>query len=281
MHFSTISAAGTLPLIPLAYLCLAASAQETAPPETLKYHAALLKSPHNSALFSKFYETWIDRQPLESLEAFLIERAETQGHNHFAILATYQIRRGQDDMALETLAKATNASPEDPVFPMERARILFRRLELEAAREQLMHVLSGNDENLTIEAAKLIGKSHLRENNPEAARETWETLLAKHPGSEDILEDLVELTAAAGQFDTALEYSKRLVGASKDPYQKALRQIRQGELLVQSGENDKAVALWSKKSYPGLTAMRALSRFVLEMPPPSKNKMTFTALCWK
>jgi tetratricopeptide (TPR) repeat protein len=235
-----------IPLLPLVCLCLPAIAQEVPPPATLRYHAALLKSPHNEALFSKFYETWIDEQPIESLETFLIERAEARGGNHFAILANYQIRRGQDDNALATLSKASEALPDDHTLRMERAKILFRRLELEAARESMKPVLAGNDESLSIEAAKLIGKSYLRESDPQAAHQTWETLLKKYPGNEDILEDLVELTASARQFETALEYSERLIAVSTDPFKKALRQIRKGELLAQSAENDKAVALWSE-----------------------------------
>ena len=229
-----------------ALVCLTAHAQEAPPADALKYHTALLQRPHNQVLFDRFHDAWIDSQPLDTLEAFLTARSENQGGTDLVILARFQLRRGHADAALATLGKAITALPEDPALPLERAKILLARLDFPAARADLEAVVSGKDEALAAEAAKLIGKSHLREGDPAAAIQAWDKLLAKHPGDEDMLEDLVELAAAGMQNEQALAYADKLIAATSDPYKKAQRRIRRGELLAASGKNDEAIALWSE-----------------------------------
>lgn len=231
-------------LIPL--VCHVAHAQEAPPEEALKYHRALLEHPHNPTIFSRFYDAWIDAKSIESLEAFLIDRANNQPGIHHAILARYQLRRGQDDAALDSLNKAIESLKSDPALLMERANLLLRKLDFELARKDLEAVTKLKNETLSIEATKLIGKSHLREGNLETAIQTWDKILANHPKNEDLLEDLVELASASEQSDQALKYSEQLIAASTDPYKKTLRLIRRGELFYKSGQSDKAITLWSE-----------------------------------
>lgn len=233
-----------LPLLPI--VCLVAHAQENPPAEALKYHEALLKHPHNTTVFSRFYETWLDTQSIESLEAFLKKRAETHGANDHIILARYQLQRGQDSNALSSFNKAVESLPEDPALLLERANLLLRSLNFQAARRDLEAVTKLGNETLSIEASKLIGKSHFREGNPAEAIKAWDGILTTHPKNEDLLEDLVEIASAADQPEQALNYSEKLIAISADPYKKALRLIRRGELLAKSNESDKAITLWSE-----------------------------------
>ena len=230
----------------LLFLCLAANAQDTPPPEARKYHRALLEHPHNATLFNRFYDSWIDTQPIETLEAFLTNRATSDGGIHHALLARYQLRRGNDAAALESLTKAHESRPHGPTILIERAKIRLRLRQFPRARHDLTAVIALDDPALAIEAGKLIGKSHLREGNPGAAIQAWEKLLAQHPKDENLLEDLVELTAASEQYPQALALSKRLIAASSDPFKKTIRQIRRGELFAKSGQTDPAIALWTK-----------------------------------
>lgn len=221
------------------------TAQQEAPEKALKYHEALLKRPQNSTLLDRFFGAWIDEQPIETLDAFLKDRAEKNGGQDLAILAQHQLRRGLEDEALQTLGKAITALPEESYLPMERAKIQLRRLDFEAARADLEKVTQGKDPQLTLEATKLIGKSWLREGNSKNAIETWDKLLAANPKDEDLLEDLVESAAAEGEIEQALNYAQKLIDVSSDPYKKTLRQLRQGDLLAQAGRNDDAVKNYS------------------------------------
>lgn len=232
-----------LPLIPL--LAFHATAAEAPPAKALKYHQALLKRPSNDTLFDRFFGAWLDEQPLDTLEAFLTARAAENAGADLSILASYQLRRGQEDQALLTLGKAIAALPHEPSLSMERARILLRRLDFKAARLDLANAAAGNDPAISLEASKLTGKSFLREGDAESAIKTWDTLLAAHPGDEDLLEDLVESAAAEGEIDQALTYVEKLIASGSDPYKKTLRQLRRGDLLAQAGKTDEALASYS------------------------------------
>ena len=221
-----------------------ALAQE-APEKALKYHEALLKRPHNAALFDRFFGAWLDEQAVETLEAFLKARALANGGDEWTVLATYQLRRGKEEEALAALGKAIEALPDDAALPLERAKLRLRRLEFDGARADLAKVAAGRDEVLALEAAKLTGKSWLREGKTEEAIKAWDAVLAAHPGDEDLLEDLVETAAAESETAQALVYADKLIAASKDPYQKTLRMLRRGDLLAQAGRHDEAVEAYS------------------------------------
>ncbi|MFT4176819.1 MAG: tetratricopeptide repeat protein [Luteolibacter sp.] len=224
---------------------LSASAQVPPPEKALKYHEVLLKRPQNAAMFDRFYGAWIDEQPVEAMEAFLKARTATHGGQDWTILARYQMRRGQEDQALESLAKAIEAVPGDPTLPMERAKIRLRRMEFASAREDLAKAATGKDETIALEASKMIGRSWMREGRSEQAVATWDALLARHPGDEDLLEDLVESAASDGETEQALTYLSKLIESGSDPYRKTLRAIRRGDLLVQAGKTDEAIAAYS------------------------------------
>jgi tetratricopeptide (TPR) repeat protein len=232
-------------LLILAPLTLVIAAQEAPPEKALKYHEALLKRPHNSALFERFFNAWLDEQPVETLEGFLTARAEKKGGAEWSVLARYQLRRGQEEAALASLAKAAEADPTDPVPPLEIAKLRLKRMEFEESRKHLAKVIGGTDEALSLEASKLLGKVWLREGRMDEAIKAWDAVLASHPGDEELLEDLVETAASEGEVAQALVYIEKLITASKDPYQKTLRHLRRGDLLAHAGRTDDATAAYA------------------------------------
>ena len=232
-------------LIPISCIVAPAAFAQEAPEKALKYHEALLKRPHNAALFDRFFGAWIDEQPVETLEAFLNARALAQGGQEWTVLATYQLRRGKEEEALTALGKGIGALPDDAALPMERAKLRLRRLDFDGARADLTKVSAGKDEVLALEAAKLTGKSWLREGKTEEAIKAWDAVLAAHPGDEDLLEDLVETAAAESETAQALIYADKLIAVSSDPYQKTLRMLRRGDLMAQAGRHDDAVGAYS------------------------------------
>lgn len=225
----------------LAPLPFVATAQQAPPEKALKYHEALLKRPHNAALFDRFFGAWLDELPVETLGTFLSTRAQANGGQDWTVLALYQLRRGQEEDALASMAKAIEAVPDDLALPMERAKVRMRRLEFEEARKDLVRVAEGKDDTLALEAAKLLGKSWLREGKTEEAVKVWDAVWKSHPNDEDLLEDLVETAAAEGETAQALGYIDKLITLGGDPYKKTLRCMRKGDILALAGRNDDAV----------------------------------------
>jgi tetratricopeptide (TPR) repeat protein len=226
-------------------MTLVIAAQEAPPEKALKYHEALLKRPHNAALFERFFNAWLDEQPVESLEEFLRARATEKGGAEWSVLGRYQLRRGQEEPALASLAKAAEADPADPVPPLEIAKLRLKRMEFEDSRRHLAKVIEGKDEALSLEASKLLGKVWLREGRTDEAIKAWDAILASHAEDEELLEDLVETAASEGEVAQALVYVEKLIAASKDPYQKTLRHLRRGDLLAQAGRTDDATAAYA------------------------------------
>lgn len=121
-------------LIPISCLVATAAVAQEPPEKAVRYHEALLKRPHNTALFDRFFGAWIDEQSVETLEAFLKARALSNGGQEWTVLATYQLRRGKEEEALAALGKGMEAVPDDAALPMERAKLRLRRLEFDGAR---------------------------------------------------------------------------------------------------------------------------------------------------
>jgi predicted Zn-dependent protease len=232
-------------IAPFALLIQLCAAADAPPAKELKYHEVLLKKPSSETLFDRFFGAWIDEQDVDTLEAFLAARAANNGGADLSVFASFQLRRGSEDAALETFGKAITALPQDFSLRMERAKILLRRLEFESARKDLEIVSAGTDPVLALESSKLIGKSWLREGKSEQAIKGWDKLLAANPGDEDLLEDLVESAAAEGETEQALKYLDTLIAAGSDPYKKTLRQLRRGDLLAKAGRHDDSVSAYS------------------------------------
>ncbi len=232
-------------LIPLSCLVATVALAQDAPEKALKFHEALLNRPHSAALFDRFFGAWLDEQPIEALDGFLKARAASGGGQNWTVLATYQLRRGNEDEALAALAKGIDAVPDDPALLMERAKLRLRRLEFDGARADLSKVAAGKDEVMALEAAKLTGKAWLREGRTEEAIKVWDAVLVAHSNDEDLLEDLVETAAAESETAQALVYAGKLIEVSREPYQKTLRMLRRGDLLAQAGKSDEAVEAYA------------------------------------
>ena len=233
-------------LIPVSCLVATAAMAQEVPEKALKYHEALLKRPHNAALFDRFFGAWIDEQPVETLEAFLKARADSRTAGRTGrCWRSINCAAARKTTRWMPWRKGIEAVPDDAALPMERAKLRLRRLEFEGARADLAKVAAGKDEVLALEAAKLTGKAWLREGKTEEAIKAWDAVLAAHPGDEDLLEDLVETAAAESETAQALVYADKLIEVSRDPYQKTLRMLRRGDLLAQAGSNDEAVEAYS------------------------------------
>ncbi|MFC7336365.1 tetratricopeptide repeat protein [Haloferula chungangensis] len=229
----------------LALFCSPVLADDSAvPAAAAKYHSALLKRPHQATLFDRFQGAWLDEKSGDELEAFL--KAEAKDAAGWTLLSHYYLRKGQDDQALEALGKALEAEAGDGLLRIERARLNSRRLDFEAALADLVAASKSEDESVAIQASKMLGRTKLRAGDMEGAVEVWNATLKANPGDEDLLEDLVELAASEGDAEQAVKFMDQLLELTKDPYQKALRGMRRGDLLSMAGKVDEALKTYDE-----------------------------------
>jgi len=224
----------------------AASAAEPPPEAAAKYYAVLLKRPHQDTLFDRFEGAWLDERPAAGLREFLEAEVGAGRDGAAVLLARFHLRRGTDGPALAALATAIERAPEDGRLRIERARVNLRRLEFEAAADDLRSAFASEDEVVALQAGRELGKVLLRAGRRDEAAAAWDAALEAHPGDTDLLEDLVDLAAAEGEVDAALGYLDRLDRLTDDPYRKALQSLRRGDLLASAGRSDAALATYGR-----------------------------------
>lgn len=214
-----------------------ALAQEITPNEKAsRYHRVLQKKPGNATLFGRFVQSWLDTDSKENLQKWLEETTKEGTPADWQILASLHDYLGQDKSALRALNEAVKAAPDDPALRLTRAKLNARLLDFEAALGDLNK--ASTDPKLGTEASKLKGIYLARAGRIDEALTTWKALVEKLPKDEELREDLIEVQVVEGLFKEAAATATDLVAMTRDPYKKALRQLRLGDLQILGGDRD-------------------------------------------
>lgn len=226
----------------LAGLCLVGTAwgEQEGNEKARRYHELLLKRPESRVMFERFQEAWLDTGSKEGLENYLRETATAGGALDWGLLARHLEFEGQDEESLEALGRAVDQAPQDARLRIQRARLQARLLDFEAALKDLDAAGEVANEG---ENAPLRGMYLVRLGQIEDAAAAWKALLEARPLDEELREDLIELAVGEGLFKEALGTMEGLLAITKDPYQRALRQLWKGEILVTAGKRVEALGI--------------------------------------
>ena len=229
----------------------AVSAQEVAPAvkkeeanaKAERYHKLLLKRPDSEILFERFVGAWLDTGTKEGLQLFLKEAAEEGGAAEWQLLANYLGYGGEDEAALKALNAAVEKAPKDEALRVTRAKLQARLLNFEGA---LADLDAAGEKAKDGDDAALRGLYLARSGRPEEAVAAWKEVMKARPRDEELREDLIELEVAEGLYEEALETVDGLLAITKDPYLKALRRLRKGDVLVVSGKREDALKVFEE-----------------------------------
>lgn len=219
------------------------AAQEEVNVKAKRYHTLLLKRPESGTLFERFVSAWLDTGTKEGLVAYLRDSAEKGTAVEWRVLSAYLEYVGKDEEALEALNQAVEKDAKDGGLLIARAKLHARLLNFEAALKDLENAGPAAKEG---DAATLRGLYLARTGQPEKAVEAWKEIMKARPTDEELREDLIELEVAEGLYDEALETVEGLLKITKDPYQKALRRLRKGDILVVAGKRDEALTVFQE-----------------------------------
>ncbi|TWU06369.1 DUF1583 domain-containing protein [Stieleria varia] len=182
-------------------------------------------------------------------------------------------RVGRDDEGIEKLRRALRAAPRDRDARRALASALDDRFRTDEAIELYWTLLEDNDDlseqrglikslaslygrkgdfdrlisRLELRgressdmrtATLLISEAHRSMDDLGAARMTLEPLLAENPRDAELIAQLVELSEAADDLDTALQYQAQLTKLADTPENRN----RELKLLINSGQMDRAEA---------------------------------------
>jgi len=201
----------------------------------MKYHEQLLNNAHNEDLMTRFLEAWLDEQDRESLEEWLEKEADQGGAVERRVLAGYLERIGEQERALEQYEVVLRELPGDLESELAVARLRAVGLDFEGA----LKILGEREDE---EAVTLRGAYEHRLGNTKVALELWQALLEEKPENRELREDLVGLFRREGLGKEARDLQQELVQLGKDPFQRALDQLDLGDLQLEMGLKEEALA---------------------------------------
>ncbi len=201
---------------------------------------------------------------------------------HYRFFADLCFRTGNGTRGLEVLRRNVRGNPNDPEAVSYLARMLseefetdeaielyWRAFELgkdlderstviapltelylrtnrfEALVERLQSI--GREQNKPRDAALWTAAAHQAAGDLGMAKQLLEGLAREDTRDTKLFEQLVALSRAEFDFQTAVEYQRRLVAAAPTPEAEYLL----GNLLLELGEIDEAEAMWLKLSQRG------------------------------
>lgn len=217
---------------------------QAAPPasEAEKYHQMLLKRPQPGLVYDRFYSAWMEAGTADSLVEFLRQRTSTTAD--LLVLAIFHDQRGNEAEALKAYTSALERDQTNVRAWLQRAKLEARMMNFEAALKSLAAAEKGGaDAELGREIGQLRGRWLLRTGKPEAALQAWRNLVKANANDEDLVEEVVDLQLDEGLFAEAEAQMLALVAKTKDPYAKAVRQLRLAEIQLRATKKDAALAL--------------------------------------
>jgi tetratricopeptide (TPR) repeat protein len=215
------------------------------PPEkALRYHQLLLKRPGDETVLMRFVQAWQEESSDGELLIWLQGDAAGGGASPWRVLASYQESMGWDDKALASLDRAVLIEPKNSALRLERAKLRARALQFEEAFADLD--VAEIDPALAKEAATTRGSWLARAGRLEEAGEVWQAAIKAYPKDEILREDLIELQVIEGLYDEASASAVKLIESTRDPYKKALRQLRLAEIQVLGDEPVKGLETYQR-----------------------------------
>ena len=223
------------------------TAQESPPEKVKKHYEMLLKRPAPGYLFDRFFNGWLDSATLDDLEKFLTARAAAEGTtaNHL-LLAYFHARQGDSVKAIGQFRVALEKDPGSADAWYQKAVVEARTLNFDTALSDLEKAAASKPrEDLELTVRQLQARLLIRSGKPDKATAVFKALVAAHPASEELREDIIELLVTEGLMDDAAASARELIELTKDPQKKVLRRLRLGDILQRSGKREEAVDIYA------------------------------------
>ncbi|KIG14767.1 hypothetical protein DB30_06353 [Enhygromyxa salina] len=162
-------------------------------------------------------------------------------------------RRGSDFQAEQALAAAIAINPDNCEVLMARRELIRERTQV-AAEDQISAELAKCPGSVGVRARLATQRQRYDE-----ARGLWTERLTQIPDDLDAMQALADIAIAAGDYDQAASWQRRLLEAA--PY-RALSNLELADLAAQAGDNKAAreLLLSAIDRYPHSSALREIAQ---------------------
>ncbi|GAA5496776.1 beta-barrel assembly-enhancing protease [Rubritalea halochordaticola] len=210
-----------------------------------RYHDILKKRPSSSALFQRFQNSWLAEHDETSLEQYLKDATKSGDAADHQIYAYYLLQKGQEKEAMEAFTKTLEIDKGNVDAWLNRSSCYAKLFDYDNAIKDVEKAIElSNDSEQKLQANKLKGRYLLRSGQTEAAAKHWTNLAENNRDDQDLLEDVIDIQLSDGMLEAALKLATELRDQTKDPYKRALRTLRIGDILQRTGQRDKAVSTY-------------------------------------
>ena len=188
----------------------------------------------------------MDVSSVEELEKKLAGEADkSSATNDRLLLAFFYAKQSDDVKALEQFREALKNDPGNADLWYQKAVVEARTLDFDTALADLEKATKSNPrKEIGNKVAQLQGKLLVRNRQTEKAAEVWQKLIAENPDDAFLAEEVLELQLSEGLYEQAEKLATELIGKTKDPYKKVMRQLRKGDIVQRSGRREKALELY-------------------------------------
>lgn len=193
------------------------------------------------------------RQEIDSSIGLLEQYLESDPRDTLAVYAVkgHYEDQGDQEKALEILARAAEADPEEIYFRLERARIFRIGNQTKEAFNELALIEGGGSANNS-DLYNEKGVLYERVNDQKAAKECYEKAIAINESDGRAYGNLAGIYAQDGEHEKAVEYYSKQLAIREHPYYYISRGLAYGNLGKTEEEKEdylKTIALDATYAY--------------------------------
>lgn len=170
---------------------------------------------------------------LDSLRAKTRNRPE-DGSN-WLLLGLFESQKGEDELAVFALRKATELRSNDPMAPYYCGLSLLRLANIDGAVEFLERAIARNPNRTDmLEIYQSLGRLYSRAQRPDDALKTWKRLESVFPDDARVLEQIAATLYEEGQYAESLPRYERLIQIVKDDYRRVAFRIQAATIQLKT-----------------------------------------------
>src|SRR6478672_8261049 len=239
-----------LAALPLAWPPSRAAAQPPPDEDTARqqqiiarFVTVLERNPRRGTALDKIYGFHIENGSIEEFVKQLRERTASKPDDGagWMILGLIESQRGRDAAAVESLTKAKDLRPTDPLAPYYLGQSLVLIGQPEKATAAFEEAIARKPAQADLlEIFQALGRVHQRAQRHQEALAVWARLEKLFPGDPRVQEQIAVTLVEEGQNVEALPRYEALAKATTDDYRRTVYRMEVAELKVKLNRRTEA-----------------------------------------
>ncbi|MFO7908069.1 MAG: tetratricopeptide repeat protein [Pirellulaceae bacterium] len=203
----------------------------------------LKQRPRLGTALDRVYGYHVGRGTLDEFSERLQREASAEDDGAlWMVHGMLHMRRGQDAVAVDSLEKAEQLLPEEPLASYYLGKSLVMVGEIERATESLRRSIENQPSRADLlNIFQDLGRIYQRTGRNERALEVWAELEELFPNDTGVREQIAAILAEEGATEAALERYQALAESVQDRFRQVEMAIRAAQLKAKLGRTEEAL----------------------------------------